>query len=103
MLRLNGITCALSDEHDYLFEYKKDVITMGSIQKDQTVTFMVPYSNASALTAMVRLLSSRQKQKWSLFWLESQSGSGISDERRALNNADLSIFKSIGHYSTDFC
>ena len=75
---------------------------MENIPDDKTVTFLVPHSDASAFTAMVRLPPPRQKRNLSLSWLESQSGSGISDDRRALNNTDLSIFKRIGHYFTDF-
>ncbi|KAF8810122.1 hypothetical protein BYT27DRAFT_7135471 [Phlegmacium glaucopus] len=42
----------LEDEHDYLFECDKDKITLGNIQDDQTVTFLVPHSDASAFAAM---------------------------------------------------
>ena len=49
----------VSDEHDYSFECNNDVITMGDIQGDKTVSFLVPHSDASAFTAMVRLLSYR--------------------------------------------
>ena len=92
-----------SDEHKYSFECNKDVITMGNIEGDKTVSFLVPHSDASAFTAMVRLLSSRLKWKLSLSWLESQSGSGISNDGRAVNNTDFPIFKSIGYCTTDFC
>jgi len=103
MLRFNGHDVYSSDEHNYLFECNKDEITLGNIQDDKTVTFLVPHSNASAFTAMVRLPPLRQKRNLSLSWLESQIGSGISDYKRALNNTDLSIFKSIDYYSADFC
>lgn len=93
----------VSDEHDYSFECNNDVITMGNIQEDKTVSFSVPHSDASAFSAMVRLLSYKAEMKLSSSWLESQSGSGISNEERALNNTDFSIFKSIGYYATDFC
>ena len=61
MLKLDGMTDS-SDEPDYSFECNKDVITMGNIQGDKAVSFLVPHSDASAFTAMVRLLSSRQKE-----------------------------------------
>ena len=62
------------------------------------------------LTRMLQLslrwyvcLFTRQKWNLSLSWLESQSGSGISNDGRALDNTYISIFKSIGYYTTDFC
>jgi hypothetical protein len=63
MLKLDGMTRTLSDEHDYSFECNKDVITMGNIQGDKTVSFLVPHSDASAFTAMVRLLSYKAEMK----------------------------------------
>jgi hypothetical protein len=76
---------------------------MGNIEGDKTVTFSVPHSDASAFTAMVHLLFLRgENGKFSLSWLESQSGSGISNDGRAVNNKGISIFKSIGYYITDF-
>ena len=44
------------DEHNYSFECNEDEITMGNIQEDKTVSFLVPHSDASAFAAMVRLL-----------------------------------------------
>ena len=77
---------------------------MGNIQRDKTVAFLVPHSDASACTAMVRFLPSQSRdEKVSLSWLESRCGRRISNDRRALNNTDLSIFKNNSHYFTNFC
>ena len=76
---------------------------MGSIPDNKTVAFLVPHTDASAFTAMVRLTPPRQKRNLSLSWLESHFGGGISDDKRTLNSTDISVFQSIGYYSTDFC
>ena len=52
---------------------------MRNIQKDKTVTFLVPHSGASAFAVMVRLLSRSHERNLTSSWLESQSGCRISD------------------------
>ena len=52
-----------SDEHDYSFECNEDVIIMGNIEGDKTVSFLVPHSDASAFTAMVCLFSYKAGMK----------------------------------------
>lgn len=94
------------------------LIQMNTITRLNAIKMQLPWETLKEikllaswyLTRMLQLLLrwyvrflTRQKWKLSLSWLESQSGSGISNDGRPLNNTDISIFKSVAYNTSDFC